>query len=145
MNIFVRYFFTTFDGDYYDKHVLMNLYFCMAMKHHPKALWKADLINSIVANILYDFNMTFDNFIKFRVLILLQKFVNEQIPEYLFKNLVFSKSARSRFVNQINHKYKVSERQFLIFATRLWNSLSSNINSIKNTGHFKKILSRRFL
>ena len=90
------------------------------------------------------FNMTFDNFIKFRVLILLHKFVHEQIPEYLFKKLVFSKSARTNFLIQIKHKYNVSERQFLIFATRLWNSLPSNITTIKNTVHFKRILSRHF-
>ena len=77
--------------------------------------------------------MTFDNFIKFRVLILLHKFVHEQIPEYLFKKLVFSKSARTNFLIQIKYKYNVSERQFLVFATRLWNSLSSNITTIKNS------------
>ena len=88
--------------------------------------------------------MTFDNFIKFRVLTPLHKFINEQIPEYRFKKLVFSKSARSNFLNEIKHKYNVSERQFQIFAASLWNSLPSNINSIKNTVHFKQILSRHF-
>ena len=51
MNIFVRSVFITFDVDYHDKNALINLNFCMAMKHHPIALWKTGLINSIVADV----------------------------------------------------------------------------------------------
>ena len=38
MNIFLRSFFTTFDVDYHNQNVLMNLNFRMAMKQHPMAL-----------------------------------------------------------------------------------------------------------
>ena len=85
--------------------------------------------------------MTFDNFIKFRVLILLHKFVHEQKN---FKKLVFSKSARTNFLNQIQHKYNVSERQFLIFATRLWNSLPSISPQLKTQCILKEFLADTF-
>ena len=40
-----------FHVDYHDKNVLMCLNFCMAMKHHPIALLKTGLINSIVSDV----------------------------------------------------------------------------------------------
>ena len=67
------------------------------------------------------FNMKFDNLSKSRVLILLHKIINEKSPKYLFKKLTFSISSRTNYVASIIHKYKVSERQFLIYAIRRWN------------------------
>jgi len=43
-------FFTSFDVDYPDNSASINLNFCVAMKHHSIALWKTDLMNSIVAD-----------------------------------------------------------------------------------------------
>ena len=109
------------------------------MQWHSTLYFQQEKFDRISEYTFKIFNMTFDNFIKFRVLILLHKLVHEQIPEYLFKKLVFSTSARTNFLNQIKHN--VSERQFLIFATRLWNSLPSNITIIRNKVHLKRILS----
>ena len=91
------------------------------------------------------FNMKFDNLLKSRVLILLHKIINEKTPKYLFKKLTFSISSRTNYLAPIIHKYKVSERQFLIYAIRLWNSLPLNITSIKYTVQFKKALNKYFL
>ena len=38
------------DVDYHDKSALMNLNLCLPIKHHPVALWKTGLMNSVVAD-----------------------------------------------------------------------------------------------
>ena len=48
----------------------------------------------------------------------------------------------SRFVNlkMIRYKYLISDRQFFVFSTRLWNSLANNLTFIRNPVNFKKEL-----
>ncbi|XP_065358619.1 uncharacterized protein LOC135952544 [Calliphora vicina] len=80
------------------------------------------------------------NLLKIRVLIFLHKIIYTQQPEYLFRLLRFGRSPRGKNIIIPHHRKLVSEWQFLINATRLWNTLPhvQQINS--NAMHFRKFL-----
>ena len=84
--------------------------------------------------------MSFDELLKFRVLLFLQKVVHGREPTYLYNKLTFLTS--SRFINSkmIRYKYLKSERQFLVTSVRLWNSLPNKLTFIKNPVHFRNEL-----
>ena len=90
------------------------------------------------------FGMCFNDLIKFRVLILLHKIINTGEPSYLHNKIVFTQSARTKDLIITRHKYSISERQFFIYASRLWNSLPNYIKIIKNSVHFKNKLQLHF-
>ena len=88
--------------------------------------------------------MSLNNFLNFRPITLIHKIISNKEPTYLYHKLTFTKSNR---INQIIHKkykYLLSERQFIPFATRIWNSLPKNIRNIGNHVQFKSRLKMYF-
>ena len=69
-------------------------------------------------------SMSFDNFLKFRVLVLMHKMIVSRMPLYLFKKLRTKRTIRTTYI--------ISERQIFIYAIRLWNSLPYNLTFITN-------------
>lgn len=90
------------------------------------------------------YNMTFENLLKFRTLILLHKILTTKQPLYLFNMLKFSRSNRAKNLVQIRHFSLTSERQFLIYSIRLWNLLPNNIQFLSNAFQFKNNLINYF-
>ena len=86
------------------------------------------------------FSMSFENLLKFRVLMFLHKIIVNQEPCYLYSKLEFLQSSRCLNLRSIRPKYLISERQFFIFSIRLWNSLPRNLSFLRKTVHFKKEL-----
>ena len=80
------------------------------------------------------FAMCFENLLKFKCLIFLQKIIYTAQPTYLYETINFGRSARGLVLNQ-RTKYKTafSEHQFFIYCTLLWNQLSKRIRIIINT------------
>lgn len=83
------------------------------------------------------FNMSFENLLKYKTLIFLQKIITSEEPDYLFERLQFCKSNRGKRIIQFRYKYSISERQFFINAIRLWNNLPNHIQTIGNAYKFK--------
>ena len=86
------------------------------------------------------YSMSFDELLKFRVLLFLQKVVHGREPMYLYNKLTFLTSSRFINLKMIRYKYLISERQFLVSSVRLWNSLPNKLTFIKNPVHFRNEL-----
>lgn len=86
------------------------------------------------------FNMSFENLLKFKCLLLFYKIINTGEPNYLYERLQFARSNRGKKVIQIRFKSSRSEQQFLIYSIRLWNNLPSSTQIISNAAQFKKEL-----
>lgn len=90
------------------------------------------------------FNMSFINLMKFRTLLLLHKIINTKEPLYLHNRIQFFKSNRIKKITQFKYRLLLSERQFYIYAIRLWNLLPTNLHRITSITHFKHSLSKFF-
>ena len=84
--------------------------------------------------------MSFDDLLKYKVLLFLQKIIVNKEPFYLSNKLKFLSSMRFTNIQSIRCNYLVSERQLFVFAIRLWNLLSPCLNLIKTSVHFKSKL-----
>ena len=69
------------------------------------------------------FSMFLDDLLKFKVLIFLQKTIDNKEPFYLSNKLLLLSSKRYVNIKSIRYNYLVSEKQFFVFAIRHWNSL----------------------
>ena len=90
------------------------------------------------------YNMCFENLLKFKCLIFLQKIIYTAQPTYLYGTINFDRSARGLVLIQRKYKTAFSERQFFIYCTRLWNQLPKRIQIISNANRFKIELLRHF-
>lgn len=79
------------------------------------------------------FNISFDNLLNIKCLILQQNIIYTKEPEYLFNRLIFARSMRGMKLIQPRFEAAISERQFFIFCIRLWNNLPPNLISIINS------------
>lgn len=101
--------------------------------------------NDRISNFSYMiFNMKFENVLKFKPLMLFHKIIYSKEPDYLFERIKFGQSSRKKIVTPIMFKFLISERQFFISATRLWNNLPSSLQLISNAFRFKKELKKYF-
>ena len=83
------------------------------------------------------FNMCFENLLKFKCLIFLQKIIYTPQPTYLCGTINFGRSAKGLVFIQRKYKTAFSERQFIIYCTRLWNQLPKRIQIISTANRFK--------
>lgn len=90
------------------------------------------------------FNMSFENLLKLRSLLLLHKIINLKQPTYLHDKLRFANSRRGKKLILPRFKYLISERQFFIGTVRLWNQLPTHIQTIFNADRFRKELVKYF-
>ena len=86
------------------------------------------------------YGLSFKCLLKYRVLLYLHKIIYTKEPSYLYEKLKFSRSARNNNIIPVRHTTLISEKQFFVYAVRLWNSLPSNIQNIANTNRFKNQL-----
>ena len=59
-------------------------------------------------------------------------------PTYLFHRIRFARSNRGKKIIQYRHRTLLSQRQFFIYTTNLWNTLPNYIQNIGNATKFKK-------
>lgn len=88
--------------------------------------------------------MNFDNLLKFRNLIFLHKIITSKQPIYLYTRIKFARSTRGRKLLQHRFKTLLSQRQFYIYATSLWNLLPNQIQIISNANKFRTELLKYF-
>lgn len=86
------------------------------------------------------YNMDLKNLLGFKSLVFLHKIIYTQQPSYLFNRLRFARSNRGNKLIQQRIKTLLSERQFFIYAIRLWNKLPPTIQNINNATKFRKHL-----
>lgn len=90
------------------------------------------------------FGVSFEHFLKIRVLIFLHRLIYTGTPKYLFENIRFCKSVRGKRIVLPKFRCLVSEWQFFINAIRLWNALPHNLQIDSNAMHFRKSLFKYF-
>lgn len=91
------------------------------------------------------YGVSLENLFKIRVLLLLHKVIYEKSPPYLFDRLKFARSNRGNLLISLRHRKLVSDWQFYIHATRLWNTLPHYLQTISNATQFKKAIHNHFL
>lgn len=87
-------------------------------------------------------DMTFENLLKFKNLIFLHKIITTKQPTYLYSRITFARSTRGRKLIQQRFKSLLSQRQFYIYTSSLWNRLPNQIQTISNANRFKAELSK---
>lgn len=90
------------------------------------------------------FNVSFENLLKCRSLVLLHKLIYTKTPHYLYRRINFSRSNRGRKINSLRYRKLISERHFFINAIRFWNQLPPNIQILSNAKHFKIAIFKLF-
>lgn len=97
--------------------------------------------NDRISNYSYQiYNMTFENVLRYKCILFIHKIIYTQEPNYLFERIKFGRSRRGKIITPKCFKFLISERQFFICTTRLWNNLPSYIQCISNAYKFKKEL-----
>lgn len=100
-------------------------------------LRKYDHVSSFTKSL---YGVTFENFLKIRVLIFLHKIIYTRKPQYLYNNIQFARSNRGKKIIIPKHRCLVSEWQFYINAVRLWNTIPHKQQLNSNAMHFKTFL-----
>lgn len=90
------------------------------------------------------YGMEFHRLLQYRCLIALHKIIYTCEPKYLFDRLRFSRSSRSNCIIPIRYNYLVSDRQFFVYAVRLWNTLPLNLRNVSHFNQFKSKLLGHF-
>lgn len=83
------------------------------------------------------YNLSFDNLIRYKTLVLLFTIMHTHQPCYLFARLQMSSSIRSQQLIQFRSSCLTSERQFFVNAIRLWNCLPRNMKRIGDLRCFR--------
>lgn len=105
-------------------------------------LRKYDHVSNFSSNL---YGVSFDNFLKIRVLIYLHKIIYTQNPQYLFEKIRFARSQRGKKIIIPLHRCLVSEWHFYLYSSRLWNSLPQTQQLNSNANSFKQFLFRFFV
>ena len=83
------------------------------------------------------YDISFENLLKCRTLLHLQKIIYTMKRLYLFDRLVFSRSNRDLKINSVRYRKQISKRRFYTNAISLWNKLSNNVQLLSNAKHVK--------
>ena len=86
------------------------------------------------------YGISFDNLLRFRTLVTVFKIICTRQPSYLYDTFQFSLSRRSNQIIIPRFSCLTSERQFLVNAARLWNSLPTHVRNVDTVRKFKKNL-----
>lgn len=86
------------------------------------------------------YGVSFDCLLKIRVLLFIHKIIYTKTPKYLSDKIRFAKSNRGKKLILPRHQSLVSEWQFYLNATRLWNQLPPNLQLTSNVTHFENQL-----
>lgn len=102
--------------------------------------------NSAFLNKIY--GISFEDYLKYRTLLLVHKIIFTKEPIYLFERFKFTRSNRNNCLVPIIYNRLISERHFFVNGIRLWNSLhtlNNQLHNITNATSFKKKLFNFFL
>lgn len=104
-------------------------------------LRRYDRVSSFSSRLL---GMSLDKFLQFRTLSLFSDILLTQQPSYLYERVQTAASNRSGQLINPRYSSLVSERQFFVNSTRLWNTLPRQIRRIDNAAQFKTQLKSYF-
>lgn len=90
------------------------------------------------------YNLSFENILNCRSLLLLHKLIYTKEPAYLYNRICFSISNRGKKINSMRYQKLISERHFFINTIRLWNQLPHNIQILSNAMQFKLAILKFF-
>ena len=90
------------------------------------------------------YNITFDNLMKCRVLLLLHRIIYNQQPLYLYQKIKFSRSSRGKKINFIKYSKAATEQHLFINSIRLWSQLPLHLQLISNASQFKTAMFKHF-
>ena len=125
---------------------LMKLSRTLLFNNITRYIYNLKKFDHVSAFSIKIFSMSFEDLIKYRVLIFLLKIIANNEPHYLFNKLCFLTCTRhSNNLRSIRVKYLVSERQFFVFSNRLWNLLPYHFKIIRNPVRFKKDIGEYFI
>lgn len=97
-------------------------------------LRKFDHISAYTKKIL---NCDIFTYFKKLNLLFLFKLLHSQVPDYLYKKLIFAQSSRTHNLVIPRYRYLSSSRTFFVSAVRLWNSLPNPTKQISLFGLFR--------
>lgn len=83
------------------------------------------------------YGMSFDSLLNFRTLLLLFNIIQSHHPSYLYNRLQFSASNRLSQLIVPRFSCLTSEKQFLVNAVRLWNSLPPTVRRTSNLTEYR--------
>jgi len=81
--------------------------------------------------------MSLTDYIKFKMLTFLHRVIHTKEPSYLYEKLQFSQSSRAKTIIPKKYTLSNSEKQFFIFAVRLWNKLKVQLKHVSSVMQFK--------
>lgn len=84
--------------------------------------------------------MSLDDYLKLKNLLFLHKIINTKKPNYLYRKLTFTSSARNNSIRTFTYRTTASLKQFFIYTIYLWNHLPTTIQLTDNATKFKKLL-----
>lgn len=99
------------------------------------SLSRRDHISHLVLTVIGN---NLQSLFKYRIVVLLFKILFHKCPVYLFNNIVFGRSIRTRTIVIPRIRCLALDRSFFIRATRLWNELPSSLKSSTSVSRFKK-------
>lgn len=88
------------------------------------ALKRYDHVSAYAKNIL---GCSLDQYLKFCTIKCLHRIITSKQPSYLFNKLIFAQSNRSLTLVLPRYYYLCTERQFFVYAIRIWNALPLSI------------------
>lgn len=105
------------------------------------ALGRRDHISHLVPTIIGN---DLEAVLKYRVVVLLFKIIFNKCPVYLFENIIFGRSIRSKNIMIPCIRSLAHDRSFYVRATRMWNGLPSSLKSSVSVSRFKRECSEHF-
>ncbi|XP_075157688.1 uncharacterized protein LOC142230955 [Haematobia irritans] len=91
------------------------------------------------------YGIGFEDYLNNKSLLLMHKIIYTKTPEYLYSKLKFGRTNRRLLIIPMRHQLLVSEWQFFLNTSRLWNSLPAQIQNLSNAIQFKKALLKHCL
>jgi len=88
------------------------------------------------------FGMSLFKYLDFKVLVLLQKSICLKEPVYMYEKIEFLRSSRTIQIRHVRFNALISERQFYVYAIRLWNALPCHVKILTNARQFKNKLKK---
>lgn len=90
------------------------------------------------------YGVTLMDLMKCRTLKLLHKIIADGEPAYLAERIEFIRSRRRRHIKQLRHTSLISDRQFFVYAIRLWNALPAQVQRIDVAARFMAEVGRYY-
>ncbi|XP_075152138.1 uncharacterized protein LOC142226129 [Haematobia irritans] len=91
------------------------------------------------------YGIGFEDYLNNKSLLLMHKIIYTKTPEYIYSKLKFGRTNRRLLIIPMRHQLLVSEWQFFLNTSSLWNSLPAQIQNLSNAIQFKTALLKHCL